>query len=280
MILLDDEHLSRLPFRNQMIPIHWEGEVWKEITQDIIPDISPMYAVSNYGRVVNYMTGFMIRAYDCNGEYQRVTLYLEGNRKTRVFSVHRLVVSVFDNIPYTNPGLVVNHLDGDPSNNRYGNLELTTYSGNSQHAYDIGLHKKYYGEDHPNSTYTNEQVHLVCKMLEDRASYDDIARALGKEPGKNINGFISMIRRGESWPHISCQYTFPEVNNNKQSFTNDQVHKICKLYADGEQSSRTILSKIGYNLEELDEKEILRLMSVIRDIRRKRGYTKISDLYF
>lgn len=43
-------------------------------------------------------------------------------------------------------GLVVNHIDGDKTNNAVLNLEFTTISGNTKHAYDIGLIKT--GVDH------------------------------------------------------------------------------------------------------------------------------------
>jgi hypothetical protein len=37
---------------------------------------------------------------------------------------------------------IVNHIDGNPSNNHVKNLEWCTRSHNVQHAYDIGLNKR------------------------------------------------------------------------------------------------------------------------------------------
>jgi hypothetical protein len=54
--------------------------------------------------------------------------------------LHRLIAEHFVNNPKGYP--IVNHLDGDVKNNDPSNLEWTTYSGNTLHAYKIGLIRK------------------------------------------------------------------------------------------------------------------------------------------
>ena len=53
--------------------------------------------------------------------------------------VHRIVAEVF--LPNPNNYPVVNHVDGNKKNPDISNLEWTTFSGNSKHAFDIGLSK-------------------------------------------------------------------------------------------------------------------------------------------
>ena len=56
-------------------------------------------------------------------------------------TIHRLVAQHFVSVPkdLVDQTLVVNHIDGDKLNNRWDNLEWTTYKGNTIHAYSIGL---------------------------------------------------------------------------------------------------------------------------------------------
>ena len=56
-------------------------------------------------------------------------------------TIHRLVAQHFVSVPkdLVDQTLVVNHLDGNKLNNRWDNLEWTTYKGNTIHAYSIGL---------------------------------------------------------------------------------------------------------------------------------------------
>lgn len=89
--------------------------------------------------------------------YMEVSVYYETKSgKSRY--VHRLVAEAFIfDIP---PGYVVNHKDGNKSNNNIENLEVVTPSQNSKHAYDNGLSSIpiMKGEQHPNSKLKKEDV--------------------------------------------------------------------------------------------------------------------------
>ncbi len=67
--------------------------------------------------------------------YKRVIVSKDG--KTRKLSVHRLVAELFIPNPENKPQ--VNHKDGNKANNHVSNLEWTTASENTQHAFDTGL---------------------------------------------------------------------------------------------------------------------------------------------
>lgn len=61
------------------------------------------------------------------------SVYVDGVRTTR--KVHCLVAEAF----FGKRDLLVNHKDGNKSNNKLENLEYVTYQQNAIHAYKIGL---------------------------------------------------------------------------------------------------------------------------------------------
>ncbi len=103
-------------------------EIWKEITNS-----NGNYQVSNLG-------GFKAFKYVFYGEnphsYRAITYKSKDNEKIQT-SLHRLVFTEFKHeIP---KGMVINHIDGDKSNNAIDNLECITHSENIIHAYATGL---------------------------------------------------------------------------------------------------------------------------------------------
>lgn len=111
-----------------------QKEIWKSVKGR-----EEFYEVSNTGKVrslVNrYKTKgiFELSIYANAKGYQAVDLAKPTLKK---YSVHRLVAEAFCEKPeHCN---VVNHIDNNPSNNHYTNLEWTTYSGNLHHAQNQG----------------------------------------------------------------------------------------------------------------------------------------------
>lgn len=70
-----------------------------------------------------------------NGRDVRISLWKDG--KVRDFLVHRLVAYAF--IPTIKGKNCVNHIDGNPKNNRVENLEWCTYKENQKHAFENDL---------------------------------------------------------------------------------------------------------------------------------------------
>lgn len=117
-----------------------EGEEWRPIE-----GYDGCYYVSNFGRVAShYQKGqggnfsvkyaHLLKPKLTNCGYYQVTLCL--HEKLKYLSVHRLVAAAF--IGAIGDGMVFNHLDSNRTNNHVSNLEVTTLSGNTQHAVKAG----------------------------------------------------------------------------------------------------------------------------------------------
>ncbi len=119
-------------------------EIWKPISG------TDFYEVSNMGRVRS--TGVTILRTSSSGRIHQVTFptkIIKGhviNRRRQVVIhgkskyVHRLVASAF--CPGEAEGKEVNHINGDPTDNRSDNLEWVTRSENIRHSYALGTHPK------------------------------------------------------------------------------------------------------------------------------------------
>lgn len=105
-------------------------EEWKPV-----PDWEDYYLISNFGRCFSIRKN-KIKPSDVNNYgYLRLRCY-DGKRKAKLF-VHRLVAKLF--VPGYQEGYVVDHIDGDKSNNMFTNLEWVSHSENTKRAYKTGL---------------------------------------------------------------------------------------------------------------------------------------------
>ena len=151
-------------------------EIWKPIKE-----FEGIYEVSNTGKIrsltrkVKMGRGYRIfeatilkPQIDKDG-YFKVNLSKNGKKKR--FFVHRLVAEAFIENPNNFP--VVNHKDGNKQNNHVDNLEWTTISENTKHAFRINLRKPHCGG-------TSKKVAKVDpssnKIIEIYGSIKDAAR--------------------------------------------------------------------------------------------------------
>ena len=158
-------------------------ELWKDIE-----GYENIYQVSNLGRVkslyrwTNETTPRsvgerILKAFSTKNKknkYLFVELYKDNKGKKH--RIHKLVTSAFYGKPPTN--MVVNHIDGNTTNNALDNLEYCTISQNIKHAYAIGLHKPLKSIRNPNVKYTETDVILICKLSDAGYLRSEIAKML------------------------------------------------------------------------------------------------------
>lgn len=160
-----------------------EWKTWKHIEN------YPEYRISKDGRVYSERRKCLLD-FKPRGGYIKVTLMNEKMGKIST-GIHRLVASAYIPNPHNYP--VVNHLDGNKSNNRVENLEWTTYQGNARHAFDNGLVSKYRKAGHklktlkPNSRRVGKYDLDGVSLLQEYDSIACAARDIGVRPS-NISG--------------------------------------------------------------------------------------------
>lgn len=181
-------------------------------------NIRSIYQISNYGTVVNKITGKTIKPHFNSCGYLRVTLMID-NGKCKKFSVHRLVAMMF--IPNIENKPEVNHItEKCKTFNYYKNLEWSTASENQKHHYAYGDSSNqrkgnktnhYKGEDRYNANVNEKLVRKICKMLEKDKSVIKIRNKLLPEcdlTEKQLYALIYHLLNRNSWPHVTKDYKY------------------------------------------------------------------------
>ena len=118
-------------------------EIWKNVLE-----YENLYQVSNLGNFRRHPNKQSQNKYRITKPLQRALHlnrlgYLYATLSKNGFSskktVHLLVAVAFLGACY---GDVINHLDGDKTNNHVSNLEITSHHGNNLHAHRLGLSPK------------------------------------------------------------------------------------------------------------------------------------------
>lgn len=154
--------------------------------------------------------------------YYRMRVYnIDGSVYKK--DVHRFVAEAFipnpDSLPH------VNHKNGNKRDNRVENLEWCTPAHNVKHAFETGLNNNY-SEGHHSATLTNNQVHDICKKMQEGWRNCEIAKEYGSS--KSVP---TQIRNGITWIEISSQY---DVNRQRAKRTSeDTIHWICRQMENG-----------------------------------------------
>jgi len=249
-------------------PIIFNNEEFKDI---VIPNVKPIYSVSNYGTIINKITGEQISMQITSDGYLRVGLScLNGN--TKHFLVHRLVLMAFCPIP--NPeSFEGNHLKGIKIDNRVEELEWTTTLENNHHSFDTGLNNNI-RENHAKAKLTNDQVHLICQCLEKGMTIKEIEPLIIDTGCIDLGRNIRAIRERKAWVTISKDYSFSS-RNNRDMFCDDEVRIICKMI-EADAGYKNILISLGIDISTLSSKELANYCDIISNIRVGKYYSDIS----
>lgn len=164
-------------------------ENWKPVV-----GYKSLYEVSNLGRVrtLNYRNrkGDMrlLKPGKAKNHYFTVSLH-DGTGTGKSHTVHRLVAAAF--IPNLGNHPVVNHINGDKSDNRAENLEWCTVSYNGLHSYELGRK--------PGHVKLDLQTVRRIKTMAKTRSFTDIYKELNLNPS-TVHSILS--ERSWKWVRV------------------------------------------------------------------------------
>lgn len=260
-----------------------DGEEWKDLKTDLYPDIKPVYIISNKNRIYSNLTHKLlkpkIKKYG-NGYYQ---VKLQTTKGGKTFSMHRLMMIIF--CPIENMmNLVINHKDGDKTNNDLSNLEWCTSQYNTIHAYNTGLAKGKRGEEASNVNITEATAKEICKLFQEaELSCQQIADKLSVPKSTVVS-----ITTGAGWKWLSEKYDFSkrEVFRNSPHFSNKEIHTFCKYFETHKRESNMSVRK--YLFEACEQtgyfknhniNDINNIYYALRGIYLKKYFKKIVSQY-
>lgn len=161
-------------------------EIWKPYKEN--------YLVSNCGRIRNTKTGNLLKGRIRGDGYVEQNLSLSTGKEYPM--AHRVVYQMF--VGPLDPTKVINHIDGNRTNNNITNLEQITQQQNVHHSYYI--------------TKTNTKTKEVGKYnLEDELLevYPSCAEAARQNPGCYSNHIVNVCNgkkkthHGYKWKYIN-----------------------------------------------------------------------------
>jgi hypothetical protein len=186
-------------------------EVWKQYRDT-------QYSVANTGYVRNDTTGKILSGARTRQGYLRFNMWHKGTSTS--VAIHRLIAEVFLGKP-ENENYVVNHKDGNPSNNRLDNLEWVTIKDNVRHAYATGLAKS--GEDSAAAKLTEAEVLQIIDCMRSGMTVSQTAKDF-----KISAAAVSNIWHGNTWKHLKRE--LPSTKNYQGKLKAEDIPVIRSMF--------------------------------------------------
>lgn len=174
--------------------------------EEIYKDINNYYGfykISNFGHIKSFKgkTQRLLKQYQDKNGYKHVSL--SNNNTIKTFQVHRLVCLHFIE---NNEKLVVNHKDGNKSNNNINNLELVSQKENILHSFRelgrVGTMSNRFGKEHIASKSVKQIKNgIVLKIFDNTVIAAKETKSNQTGISKACNGKLK-THNGFTWEYI------------------------------------------------------------------------------
>jgi hypothetical protein len=180
--------------------------------------------------VDNFTGGMVLWIRGSSHGYPEVYLH-DVNGKHYNLLAHRIVAHTYIGDV---TGKIVHHSDENKENPAVDNLIIEdTQTDHLQH--------HVVGDSNPTAVLTNEEVHSICKLLEDRVPFPKIIEQV-HNPNLTPD-IISKISVGKNWYNISSQYNIPRVKRSIMNEFSSMAEEIGKTIVE---NNLTILEAADY----------------------------------
>lgn len=210
---------------------------------------NPRYLVSNRGNVYDMIEKHQLIPFT-NGRYNYFNLKGPG---ITTISAHRMEMLTFKPIENASK-LYVNHIDAKKTNNILSNLEWCTPQENVDHAVANNLIIR--GESSIFAEHTEKDILAICYLMAQGKMPREIADILGITYSEAFCNYISKLRTGAIWNHITKYFKFPDTNKHNEK----EIIRICELLSEGKRPFEVvdiIENEIGLKLKETFIESIL-----------------------
>lgn len=172
------------------------GNGWKYLMLEGIK-----YAIYKDGRLWSCSTNSFKRISPNDDGYLTIRLTRADGKGNRKYSIHRLVLTVFDRPP--KPGEQARHKDDDPSNNHISNLKWGYLEDNVKDKLKNGGVP--IGEETGSSKLTEKRVLKIVRLFNKQSlSAYSFAKQYTADTGSDIGlSTIVDILNGSSWSHVT-----------------------------------------------------------------------------
>ena len=184
--------------KHEKIMCYYTNEIWMNITDREVPNVLPIYMISNHGRVYNKLYGSILYNYKYNNGYL-YTIIKSKNKHDIAILIHRIMMKCFYPIQNCN-NFEVNHIDANSFNNELYNLEWVTPEENERLM--IGNNKKI-------KKFTESQVRDICLALKNNLNFAEIAfYVLSMQYTGSLHSRLCDIKLRKTYTSISKYYIF------------------------------------------------------------------------
>lgn len=164
----------------------------------------------------------LIKNHNAKG-YRTLSLYKD--RIKYVITVHTLVASAF--IGPRPESLVINHKDGNKSNNHYTNLEYTTQKQNMKHAFDNNLVTIKRGSLSHRSKLSEQEAQEILNYKFTEFNQKQVAEKYSCDPS-----LVGLIWKRSIWTHLitpAAPDRLPQKRNKTIKLSDDDLRQLYDL---------------------------------------------------